>query len=86
MQSKVPPRVAFFSWSASLGKILTTDNLCKRHILVLDWCYMCKSCGELVDHPLLHYPIACKLWSLAFCLFGIHWVMPHKIVELFESW
>ena len=50
MQSKVPPRVAFFSWSASLGKILTTDNLCKRRILVLDWCYMCKSCGELVDH------------------------------------
>ena len=29
-QSKVPPRVAFFSWSASLGKILTTDNLRKR--------------------------------------------------------
>ena len=26
---KVPPRVAFFSWSASLGKILTTDNLHK---------------------------------------------------------
>ena len=29
-QSKVPPQMAFFSWSASLGKILTTDNLCKR--------------------------------------------------------
>ena len=29
-QSEVPPRVAFFSWSASLGKILTTDNLRKR--------------------------------------------------------
>ena len=39
----------------------------------------------IVDHPLLHYPIACELWSLAFCLFGIHWVMPHKIIELFES-
>ena len=35
-QSKVPPRVAFFSWSASLGKIITTDNLCKRSIIVLD--------------------------------------------------
>ena len=29
-QSKVPSRVAFFSWFASLGKILTTDNLRKR--------------------------------------------------------
>ena len=33
-QSKVPPRVAFFSWTAALGKILTTDNLWKRHIIV----------------------------------------------------
>ena len=56
--SKVPPRVAFFSWSASLGKILTTDNLRKRRIVVLDWCYMCKRCGESVDHLLLHYPLA----------------------------
>ena len=84
--SKVPPRVAFFSWSTSLGKILTTDNLRKRHVLVLDWCYMCKNCGELVEHLLLHCPIACELWSLVFCLFGIHWFMPQKVIELFESW
>ena len=85
-QSNVPPRVAFFSWSASLGKILITDNLHKRRIIVLDWCYMCKRCGELVDHLLLHCPVAFELWSLVFCLFGIHWVMPHKVIELFESW
>ena len=36
LQSKVPSRVAFFSWSASLGKILTTDNLRKRRVIVLD--------------------------------------------------
>ena len=85
-QSKVPPRVAFFSRSAFLGKILTTDNLRKRHVLVLDWCSMCKNCGESMDHLLLHCSIACELWSLVFCLFGIHWVMPHKVIELFESW
>ena len=55
-QSKVPPRVAFFSWSASLGKILTIDNLRKRRIIVLNWCYMCKRCGESMDHLLLHCP------------------------------
>ena len=85
-QSKVPPRVAFFSWSTSLGKILTTNNLCKRRIVVLDWCYMCKRCGESVDHLLLHCPVACELWSLMFCLFGLHWVMSLKVIELFESW
>ena len=40
LQLKVPPRVAFFAWFASLGKILATDNLCKRCVLVLDWCYV----------------------------------------------
>ena len=85
-QSKVPPRVAFFSWSASLGKILTTNNLRKQRVLVLDWCYMCKNCEESMDHLLLHCPIACELCSLVLCLFGIHWVMPHKAIELFESW
>ena len=85
-QLKAPTRVAFFSWSTSLGKILTTDNLRKRHILVLDWCYMCKSCRESVDRLILRCPIAYDLWSLVFCLFGIHWVMPHKVIQLFESW
>ena len=47
---------------------------------------MCKRCGESVDHLLLHCPIASKLWSLVFCLFELHWVMPLKVVELFESW
>ena len=41
-KSKVPLRVAFFSWTAVLGKILTTDNLWNRHIAVIEWCFMCK--------------------------------------------
>ena len=84
-QSKVPLRVAFFSWSTALGKILTTDNLRKRSIIVLDWCYMCKRCGESVDHLLLHCPIASELWSLVFCLFGIHWVMSLKVFECWQG-
>ena len=84
-QSKVSPRVAFFYWTTALGNILTTDNLQKRHIIVLDWCYMCKWCGELVNHLLLHCPIAYELWSMVFSLFGIHWVMPYKVIELLAS-
>ena len=47
---------------------------------------MCKMCGESVDRLLLHCLIASELWSLVFCLFGLHWVMPLKVVQLFESW
>lgn len=39
-------QVDFFSWIAALGKILSTDNLPKRGIKVLDWCCMCKRDGE----------------------------------------
>ena len=47
---------------------------------------LCKRCGESVDHLLLHCPIASELWSLVFCLFRIHRVMPLKVFELFECW
>jgi hypothetical protein len=39
-------------WTMALGKILTLDNLRKRNLIVMDWCYMCKS-RESIDH-LLH--------------------------------
>ena len=42
---------------------------------------MCKRCGKSVDHLLLHCPIAYELWSMVFCLFGMHWVMPYKVVS-----
>ena len=85
-QLKVPPWVAFFSWTAALGKILTIDNLQKRHLVVLEWCFMCKRCGESVDHLLLHCPIAFEMWSMIFCLFGVCWVMPQRLVDLLDCW
>ena len=83
---KVPPRVAFISWAASLGKILSIDNLQKRGIIVLDWCCMCKRCGEFADHLLLHCPIAYELWTIVFYLFGLQWVMPKGVIDLFAVW
>uniref|UniRef100_A0A2N9F4D5 Reverse transcriptase zinc-binding domain-containing protein n=1 Tax=Fagus sylvatica TaxID=28930 RepID=A0A2N9F4D5_FAGSY len=53
-KTRAPPRVAFFVWAAALGRILTIDNLRKRHVIVIDWCYMCKGCGESIAHLLLH--------------------------------
>lgn len=48
--------VAFFTWTASLGKVFTLDNLCKNHIIVMDLCCACKKSGKTPDH-LIHCDI-----------------------------
>jgi hypothetical protein len=53
-RTKAPPRVAFFVWSAALGKLLTLDNLRKRNIVLVNRCGMCKKEEESIDHLLLH--------------------------------
>jgi hypothetical protein len=57
-KSKAPTRVAFFVWTAVLGKILTLDNLRKKNIIVTEWCCMCKHSGKSSNHLLLHCEVA----------------------------
>jgi hypothetical protein len=56
-----------FSLSLSLGwplsKILTMENLRKRHVIVVNRCCMCKRDGESVNHLLIHYEVVCALWN-----------------------
>jgi hypothetical protein len=70
-RSQAPPMAAFFTWAAALGRILTLDNLRKRHIIIVDRCYLCKRDGESVDHILLHCDVASALWNNIFSRFGI---------------
>ena len=84
--SKIPPRVAFFSWTVALMKILTIDNLWKKEIIMLDWCCMCKRSGESVDLLLLYCPIAYEMWTMVCCLFGLQWVMPLRVTKMFAAW
>ena len=85
-KAKVPPRVAFFSWTATLGRILTADNLRRRHVIIVSWCCMCKADGESVNHLLLHCVYAKEFWDLAFAMFKIFWVMPGRVRDLFACW
>ena len=51
-----------------LEKILTLDNLRKRHVIMVDWCHMCKKSEESIDH-LLHCEVVGELCcSLFNCL------------------
>uniref|UniRef100_A0A2N9FRM3 Reverse transcriptase domain-containing protein n=1 Tax=Fagus sylvatica TaxID=28930 RepID=A0A2N9FRM3_FAGSY len=45
-----------------------------------------KADGESIDHLLLHCPYAKELWDMIFGLFGIHWVMPKCVIEVFWCW
>lgn len=49
--------MAFFVWTATLGKILTNDNLRKRNVVVIEWCIGKKS-GESIKHLSLHCEVA----------------------------
>ena len=79
-KQKILSLKAFFVWTVALGKYLTIDNLRKMKVWILDWCYMCKCNGELVDHLFLHCPVAMDLWSIVLGLFGVSWVMPESVV------
>ncbi len=83
---KVPPWVIFFLWTAAMDRILMTENLRRRSVIVMDWCCMCKASGESTSHLLLHCPMARELWYFIFSLFGIQWVMPRGVMNLLDCW
>ena len=70
----------------SLGKCLIIDNLRKRKVWILDWCYMCKCNDESLDHLFLRCLVAMDLRSLVLGLFGVSWVMPKSVVGLLACW
>ena len=84
--SKFPSRVAFFSWTAAWGKILSIDNLRKRGMLILDWCYMCKKCRETVK------PTSILSYSLGPVDFGVLFIwLPlgyanERVIDMFATW
>ena len=85
-QLKVPPRVAFFSWSTSLVEFLQLITFAKGALLFL----IGVTCVRGVRSRWIIFcfitPIAFEMWSLVLCLFGLHWVIPQKVIDLFESW
>jgi hypothetical protein len=85
-RSKAPPRVAFFVSTAVRSKILTLDNLGRRGLVVVNRYWLCEMEEESVDHLLLHCATASGLWNAFFARFGLCWVMPHSVKELFASW
>ena len=83
---KAPPRVSFFIWTVTWGRILTCDNLMRRGYTMVGRCCLCCSDGETVDHLLLHCPSSHVLWSFLFRSFHVNWVIPRNVKELLFGW
>ena len=55
--------------------------------MVVSRCWLCETEGESVDYLLLlHCAAARGLWNAFFAWFGLCWVLPRFVKELFVSW
>jgi hypothetical protein len=52
MEAKSSINGFFLCMGCFVGKILTAENLRKRNIILVSWCYLCKGDGETADHLL----------------------------------
>ena len=59
----IPPKLGFFAWEASWGKVLTLDQLKRKGIPLVNKCFLCEE-EETIDHLLIHCSRAKMLWNL----------------------
>ena len=78
--------MAFFTWEASWGKVLTLDQLQKRRYFLANRCFLCLFEVETVDHLLLHCAKTRVLWNLLFFLFGVSWILSYLVKETLLGW
>ena len=83
---KAPRRVSFFVWTVVWDRTFIGDNLRGRGMDFVDWCIICRSNRETVDHLLLHCGKAYWLWSLVFRSFGFSWVLPRSVADTLFGW
>ena len=68
-------------WTVVWDRTFIGDNLRGRGMDFVDWCIICRSNRETVDHLLLHCGKAYWLWSLVFRSFGFSWVLLRSVAD-----
>ena len=84
--SWVQPRVRFFVWEATWGKVLTLDQVQKWGWSLANRCYLCLTCEEFIDHLLLHCEKIRVLWELFFVFFGVSLVLYLSVRDTLLGW
>lgn len=62
---KIPNKVKFHIWRASLNALPTRFYLCRRRILQDPCCPICNSASETTTHALWACPYAVSVWALS---------------------
>ena len=81
----IPPRMGFFAWEASWGKVLTLDQLKRRGRALANRCFLCEDDEEDINHLLIHYKKARMLWDLLLLIVGTSWVVPASVIQMLLS-
>ena len=82
----VPPKLGFFAWEASWGKVLTLDQLKRMGIPIVNRCFLCEEHEETIDHLLIHCSKAKSLWDLLLAITEANWVFPSTVRQLLLAW
>lgn len=61
--NKTPPRVKFFAWLMTQGRIQSKKNLLRKRIVDEDVCEECNQESESAGHIVLHCPFAKRFWQ-----------------------
>ena len=82
----VPPKLGFFAWEASWGKVLTLDQLKRKGIPLVNRCCLCEENEETINHLLIHCLRAKMLWVLILAITDFNWVFPRTVRQLLLAW
>ncbi|CAN1806718.1 hypothetical protein LINPERHAP1_LOCUS24773 [Linum perenne] len=84
--SKIPSKISAFCLRVFHRKIATLDNLQRRGFVLANWCSLCCSCLESVDHIFLHCAFASEVWSQFSSTLSMHGPLLGDVVGLFQVW
>ena len=85
-KTKIPLKVACFTWLLAKEAVLTHENLRKRNNILVTHCCLCGEAAETVRHLFLHCKITERLWKIFINLRGIQQTMPSTIVDTLSRW
>ena len=60
----VPPKIGFFAWEATWGKVLRLDQLKCHEKTFANRCFLCEEDEESINHLLIHCKSTKILWNL----------------------